>query len=96
MASLRPFRLIGDDIGSLAVHGTVNVLAVSGATPRYLCLNVFIEEGLKMAVLGRITHSIARMIGIVEALDKLVVLQTSLGGERTLPELEDDPLPKVF
>ena len=37
----------------------------------------------------------ASTIGIVEDLDNLVVLQTSLGGERILPELEDDPLPRI-
>ncbi len=58
--TVEPFEFPGGDIGSLAVHGTVNDLAVSGATPRYLSLNVFIEEGLEMAVLERITHSIAR------------------------------------
>ena len=58
--TVEPLEFPGGDIGSLAVHGTVNDLAVSGATPRYLSLNVFIEEGLEMAVLERITHSIAR------------------------------------
>ena len=58
--TVEPLEFPGGDIGNLAVHGTVNDLAVSGATPRYLSLNVFIEEGLEMAVLERITHSIAR------------------------------------
>lgn len=58
--TVEPLEFPGGDIGSLAVHGTVNDLAVAGATPRYLSLNVFIEEGLEMAVLERITHSIAR------------------------------------
>ena len=58
--TVEPLEFPGGDIGSLAVHGTVNDLAVSGATPRYLSLNVFIEEGLEMAVLERITRSIAR------------------------------------
>ncbi|HAS50729.1 MAG TPA: hydrogenase expression/formation protein HypE [Gammaproteobacteria bacterium] len=58
--TVEPLEFPGGDIGSLAVHGTVNDLAVSGATPRYLSLNVFIEEGLEMAVLVRISHSIAQ------------------------------------
>lgn len=58
--TVEPLEFPGGDIGSLAVHGTVNDLAVSGAIPRYLSLNVFIEEGLEMAVLERISRSIAR------------------------------------
>ncbi len=58
--TVEPLEFPGGDIGSLAVHGTVNDLAVSGATPRYLSLNVFIEEGLDMAVLARISRSIAQ------------------------------------
>ena len=58
--TVEPLEFPGGDIGSLAVHGTVNDLAVSGATPRYLSLNVFIEEGLEMAVLERISRSIGR------------------------------------
>lgn len=57
--TVEPLEFPGGNIGSLAVHGTVNDLAVSGASPRYLSLNVFIEEGLEMAVLERITRSIA-------------------------------------
>lgn len=58
--TVEPLEFPGGDIGSLAVHGTVNDLAVSGALPRFLSLNVFIEEGLEMAVLQRIAGSIAR------------------------------------
>jgi hydrogenase expression/formation protein HypE len=58
--TVEPLEFPGGDIGSLAVHGTVNDLAVSGAQPRFLSLNVFIEEGLEIAVLQRITGSIAR------------------------------------
>jgi hydrogenase expression/formation protein HypE len=58
--TVEPLEFPGGDIGSLAVHGTVNDLAVAGAQPRFLSLNVFIEEGLEMAVLQRITRSIAR------------------------------------
>jgi hydrogenase expression/formation protein HypE len=41
---VQPLEFPGGDIGSLAVHGTVNDLAVSGARPLYLTLNAFIEE----------------------------------------------------
>jgi hydrogenase expression/formation protein HypE len=37
----------------------------------------------------------AAIIGIVSARDKHVVLETELGGERVLEELEDDPLPRI-
>ena len=58
--TVEPLEFPGGDIGNLAVHGTVNDLAVSGAEPRFLSLNVFIEEGLEVAVLQRIAQSIAR------------------------------------
>lgn len=58
--TVQPLEFPGGDIGSLAVHGTVNDLAVSGAIPRYLSLNAFIEEGLPLAQLDRIVASLAR------------------------------------
>lgn len=58
--TVQPLEFPGGDIGSLAVHGTVNDLAVSGAIPRYLTLNAFIEEGLEIALLERVVISMAR------------------------------------
>ncbi len=58
--TVQPLEFPGGDIGSLAVHGTVNDLAVSGALPLYLTLNAFIEEGLEVALLKRIVISMAR------------------------------------
>jgi hydrogenase expression/formation protein HypE len=58
--TVQPLEFPGGDIGSLAVHGTVNDLAVSGAIPRYLTLNAFIEEGLEVALLERVVISMAR------------------------------------
>ncbi|MDX1406241.1 MAG: hydrogenase expression/formation protein HypE [Woeseiaceae bacterium] len=58
--TVQPLEFPGGDIGSLAVHGTVNDLAVAGARPLYLTLNAFIEEGLEVAVLDRIMSSFAR------------------------------------
>ncbi len=55
-----PLEFPGGDIGSLAIHGTVNDLAVSGAIPLYFSLNAFIEEGLAIAQLERIVISMAR------------------------------------
>jgi hydrogenase expression/formation protein HypE len=53
-----PLEFPGGDIGSLAVHGTVNDLAVSGATPRWLGLAFLIEEGFAIGRLERIAASI--------------------------------------
>jgi len=47
----------GGDIGSLAVHGTVNDLAMCGATPLYLSAGFILEEGFPMADLWRIALS---------------------------------------
>lgn len=58
--TVEPLEFPGGNIGSLAVHGTVNDLAVSGAKPLYLTLNVFIEEGLGMDVLERVLAGMAR------------------------------------
>jgi hydrogenase expression/formation protein HypE len=53
-----PLFFPGGDIGKLAVHGTVNDLAVCGAEPLYLSLGLIIEEGLPLEVLRRIVFSI--------------------------------------
>ncbi len=58
--TVQPLEFPGGDIGSLAVHGTVNDLAVAGAKPLYLSLNAFIEEGLEFAQLDRLIASLAR------------------------------------
>jgi hydrogenase expression/formation protein HypE len=48
---VRPLFFPGGDIGSLAIHGTVNDLAMSGARPLYLSCAFIIEEGLPMETL---------------------------------------------
>ena len=58
--TVQPLEFPGGDIGSLAVHGTTNDLAVAGARPLYLTLNAFIEEGLEIQVLDRIVASLAK------------------------------------
>lgn len=58
--TVEPLEFPGGNIGSLAVHGTVNDLAVSGARPLYLTLNAFIEEGLDVAVLERMLAAMAQ------------------------------------
>lgn len=52
-----PLFFPGGDIGMLAVNGTVNDLAVSGAVPLYLSCSVIIEEGLPLDTLRRIADS---------------------------------------
>lgn len=53
-----PLFFPGGDIGKLAVCGTVNDLAVSGAEPKYLSLSLIVEEGLKMEKLERVVASV--------------------------------------
>ncbi|MEB3310627.1 MAG: hydrogenase expression/formation protein HypE [Snowella sp.] len=52
-----PLFFPGGDIGELAVNGTVNDLAVSGATPLYLTCSVILEEGLSIDTLRKIAQS---------------------------------------
>jgi hydrogenase expression/formation protein HypE len=54
---VRPLFFPGGDIGSLAVHGTVNDLAMAGARPLYLSAAFIIEEGLPMETLWRVVSS---------------------------------------
>jgi len=54
-----PLFFPGGDIGSLAVHGTVNDIAMSGARPLYLSASFIIEEGFALADLNRIAQSMA-------------------------------------
>ena len=53
-----PLFFPGGDIGSLAVYGTVNDLAVAGARPCWLTLSLILEEGLPLAVLDRVIASV--------------------------------------
>ncbi|HEX3990115.1 MAG TPA: hydrogenase expression/formation protein HypE [Acetobacteraceae bacterium] len=54
---VRPLFFPGGDIGSLAVNGTVNDLAMCGAQPLYLSVGLILEEGLPIAHLQRIVAS---------------------------------------
>jgi len=51
---VRPLFFPGGSIGELAVNGTVNDLAMSGATPLYLSAGFILEEGFSLDSLGRI------------------------------------------
>ena len=62
-----PLFFPGGDIGSLAIHGTVNDLAMSGARPLYLSVGFILEEGLAIDDLRRIVLSMrdaARASGV--------------------------------
>ncbi|WP_433690915.1 hydrogenase expression/formation protein HypE [Kosakonia cowanii] len=54
-----PLVFPGGDIGKLAVCGTANDVAVSGAIPRYLSCGFILEEGLSMATLKQVVESMA-------------------------------------
>ena len=81
--TVQPLEFPGGDIGSLAVHGTVNDLAVAGANPKYLSLNAFIEEGMEIVQLERIIISLAnaaKQAGVkVVAGDTIMAYGISLG-----------------
>lgn len=54
---VNPLFFPGGDIGSMAVHGTVNDLAMAGARPLYLSAGFILEEGLPMETLWRVVQS---------------------------------------
>lgn len=88
-----PLEFPGGTIGSLAVHGTVNDVAMLGARPLFLSCAFIIEEGLPMDLLERITADMgdaARQAGVLivtgdtkvvprGAADKLFITTTGLG-----------------
>lgn len=55
-----PIFFPGGNIGTLAVHGTVNDLAMQGAQPLFLSLGLILEEGLPMEDLKKIMEGVAR------------------------------------
>jgi len=55
-----PIEFPGGDIGSLAVHGTLNDVAMMGASPVCLTAGFVLEEGLPVATLERVVASMAR------------------------------------
>jgi len=88
-----PLFFPGGDIGSLAVYGTVNDLAVSGARPRWISLALILEEGLEMVALERVLTSVAaaaKRVGVLVvagdtkvvprgAADRLFINTTGIG-----------------
>ncbi len=64
---VKPLFFPGGDIGSLAVHGTINDLAMGGAKPLFLSVAFILEEGLSIEVLRRVVnslHAAARKAGV--------------------------------
>jgi hydrogenase expression/formation protein HypE len=81
--TVQPLEFPGGDIGTLAVHGTVNDLAVAGALPRYLSLSAIIEEGLEVALLERVVANLAeaaRQAGVAVAAGDTKVVPRGQGG----------------
>jgi len=88
-----PLFFPGGDIGKLAVHGTINDLAMAGARPLYLAAAFIMEEGLPLEELSRITASMAaaaRAAGVTivtgdskvvnrGSADKLFITTTGIG-----------------
>jgi len=56
---VKPMFFPGGNLGELAVYGTVNDLAVGGATPKYLSAGFVLEEGLSLETLRRLVQSMA-------------------------------------
>jgi len=55
---VQPLEFPGGNIGHLAVHGTVNDLAVAGAAPKWLSVGLILEEGLPLDLLRRVLDTI--------------------------------------
>ena len=53
---VRPLFFPGGSIGHLAVNGTVNDLAMSGAVPSHLSCGFILEEGTELSVVGRVAQ----------------------------------------
>lgn len=57
---VKPMFFPGGSIGDLAVNGTVNDLAMSGATPMFLSTAFILEEGTELAEIGRVATALGR------------------------------------
>jgi hypothetical protein len=100
-----PIFFPGGDIGSLAVHGTVNDVAMLGARPLYLSCAFILEEGMDMDDLERIVESMAkaaREAGVIivtgdtkvvprGAVDKIFINTTGIGQGPGRPRAEGQP-----
>jgi len=91
--TVKPIFFPGGDIGSLAVSGTVNDIAVMGGKPLALSMSMILEEGLEIDVLEMITKSIGRYSEIAGvpvvtgdtkvmergAIDRMVISSSAVG-----------------
>lgn len=57
---VNPIFFPGGDIGCLSVHGTINDVAMAGATPLHLTAGFIVEEGFALRDLQRVAHSMAQ------------------------------------
>jgi len=81
---VKPLFFPGGDIGSLAVHGTINDLAMGGARPLFLSVAFILEEGLSIAVLRRIVESLrlaAQQAGVQIVTGDTKVVEQGSGDE---------------
>lgn len=65
---VKPLSFPGGDIGTLAVNGTVNDLAMGGAEPLFLSLAFILEEGLPMKVLQQVVDSVREAAALANVL----------------------------
>lgn len=94
-----PPEFPGGNIGSLAVHGTVNDVSMLGARPRYLSCGFILEEGLSLKLLERVVDSMAEAARRAEvlivtgdtkvvpkgAVDKIFINTTGIGEIINMP-----------
>ncbi|WP_424215716.1 hydrogenase expression/formation protein HypE (plasmid) [Streptomyces sp. BI20] len=79
---VRPLFFPGGSIGDLAVNGTVNDLAMSGAHAAYLSVGFILEEGLDMSLLAQVAQALgdaARAAGVEVATGDTKVVETGHG-----------------
>ena len=63
---VKPLFFPGGDIGSLAINGTVNDLAMAGARPLYLSVSFILEEGLSIETLWQVLQSMRQAADIAQ------------------------------
>jgi hydrogenase expression/formation protein HypE len=81
---VKPLFFPGGDIGSLAVHGTINDLVVGGAKPLFLSAAFILEEGLSIEVLRRVVdslHAAAQSVGVEVVTGDTKVVEKGSGDE---------------
>lgn len=83
--TVSPLFFPGGDIGQLAVFGTVNDLAVSGAEPLWLSLGLIIEEGVSIRLIDQVLDSI-------QAAARIAEIQIVTGDTKVVPRGAADQL----